>query len=163
MFTHGLVEECLIYIKDLSLPDITIEKIDKNSWKYQVKLAIKELNKKEVKEDLEGSMKGKEFANEEYGTKEYFKTLSLHDARTIFKKRSKITQHIKMNFPSDEHYRKKLWKCDSCQSAIDTQSYVLWCRAYVKLRENKDLNNDQDIAQYLQEVLEIRSNLNINK
>ena len=68
-----------------------------------------------------------------------------------------------MNFHSDEHYRKELWKCDSCQSAIDTQSHVLWCRAYVKLRENKDLNNDQDIDQYLQEVLEIRSNLNINK
>ena len=111
----GLFEECMRYIKDLSLPDITIQKIDKNSWKNQVKSAIKELNKKEVKKELEGSRKGEEFIDEEYGTKEYFRTLSLHVARTIFKKGSKMTQHVKMNFPSDEHYRIDLWKCDSCQ------------------------------------------------
>ena len=68
-----------------------------------------------------------------------------------------------MNFSSDEKYRKELWQCDSCQSAIDTQSHVMWCSAYTELREDKNFNNDKDIAKYIQEVLKIRSNLNIIK
>ena len=121
------------------------------------------MNKQEVKKELEKSSKGKEFINEEYATKDIFRTLSLHDARTIFKKRAKMTQYVKMNYPSYEFYRKDLWKCDSCQSAIDTQSNVLWCSAYKKLRENKNLNCDKDIAKNLQKVFDIRKKLNINR
>ena len=107
--------------------------------------------------------KVKEFSQEEYGMKTYFKTLNLHDARTIFKKRSKMMQYIKMNFSNDLKYQKELWMCNSCQSSIDTQSHVMWCHAYAQLRENKSMDNDKDIAKYLQEVLKIRSKLDIAK
>ena len=74
-----------------------------------------------------------------------------------------MMQYTKMNFSNDPKYIKELWLCDSCQTSISTQSHVLWCPAYAPLRENKSLNNDKDFASYLQSVLEIRANLNIDK
>ena len=128
-----------------------------------VKTAIKDLNEKELRADLLKSQKGEEYKDEACGIKDYFKNLNLKDARTIFVKRSKMMRYVKMNFSNDKNYRKELWKCDSCQSAIDTQSHVLWCSAHSKIRENKSLTSDNDLAKYLQDVLEIRSKLNIEK
>ena len=105
----------------------------------------------------------KEFGNENFERKDYFKILNLPQARMIFKNRAKMIQHVKMNFSNDPIYRKELWQCNSCCSNIDTMSHVLWCPAYANLRENRDIDSNKDLANYLLEVLKIRSNLNILK
>ena len=53
--------------------------------------------------------------------------------------------------------------CDSCESKVDDLSHVLFCPSYAALREDKRLNNDSDLANYLQKVLDIRTNLRLNK
>ena len=70
---------------------------------------------------------------------------------------------IKFNFKNDKLNAKELWKCDSCQSAIESQDHILWCPAYVDLREDKSLNNDNDLIVYFKEVMKIRENLKLNK
>ena len=89
--------------------------------------------------------------------------MNLDEARAIFKHRAKKTQYSKFNFKNDPQYRHDLWKCSSCKTNIDTQSHLLWCEAYKKLREDKDLNSDKDLATYIMEVLKIRTKLNIIK
>ena len=74
-----------------------------------------------------------------------------------------MTQYVKWNFQNDIKNREQLWQCSSCQSSIDTQSHLIWCPAYSKLRENRKLENDKDLAIYIQEVLKIRSDLGILK
>ena len=56
-----------------------------------------------------------------------------------------------------------IWKCDSCQSSIETQDHVLWCLSYSTIREDKDISNDNDLANYLKQVLIIRDKLNLTK
>ena len=46
---------------------------------------------------------------------------------------------------------------------IDSESHLLWCEAYGKLRENKDLKNDKDLCQYLQEILSLRTKEELEK
>ena len=71
---------------------------------------------------------------------------------------------LKMNFMNNHKYSSELWRCDSCRTgAIESQSHVLHCPAYRKLREGKDLDNDKDIIDYFQKVLIIRSKLDILK
>ena len=143
-------------ISALGLPDITQEKITKVSWKHQVKNAGLEKNEKELRVDLEKSKKSKEFRDETFETKSYFKELNLIEARLIFKKRSKMMQYVKMNFANDPVYRKELWKCNEC-SSIDTQSHIMWCPSFAAIRENLNLNENKHLAKYLQEVLKIRA------
>ena len=99
---------------------------------------------------------------EEFGRQPYIKQLDLANVRTKFKFRTKMTQHVKMNFSSSTLYT-DLWQCDSCRNMIDTQSHVLWCENYSGLREGKDLEKDEDLCAYLQEVFKIRHQLEILK
>ena len=69
----------------------------------------------------------------------------------------------KMNFSSSECFKAQIWMCDSCQTQIDSQSHVLFCPAYSKLREDKDINNDKDIAKYLSQVMSIREKMGFMK
>ena len=89
--------------------------------------------------------------------------MNLDEARTIFKHRAKMTQYTKWNFKNDPQYRHDLWKCTSCKKNIDTQSHLLWCESYKTFREGKDLQSDKDLANYIMEVLKIRTKLNITK
>ena len=53
--------------------------------------------------------------------------------------------------------------CDSCMSQIDVNTHVLHCPAYAALRQDRDLNKDVHLAQYLQQVLEIRMKLRLDR
>ena len=159
----GLVTECQDYIKELDLPNITVITIKQNYWKKIVKKAIREKNEKELKEDIEKHKKVKEYSKETFEQKQYFRSLNLKEARNIFKYRAKMTQYVKRNYPNDPKYRQSLWQCAGCNSAIDTQSHVMWCQAYSDLRKNKDFNDDKDLANYIEEVLKIRETIDTVK
>ena len=51
----------------------------------------------------------------------------------------------------------------SCRRSIDTQSHVMICPAYRKLREGKDAGNDKDLVEYLVEVMKIRERMGFRK
>ena len=95
--------------------------------------------------------------------KDYVKNLSVNDARNIFLKNTCMTRYVKMNYMSEFKYVKELWQCDSCQRNIDSMNHVLWCPSYRELRENRNLDDDKDLARYLHDVMAIRSKLNIQK
>ena len=108
-------------------------------------------------------LKKSELMDEEFGTREYLKNLTVSEARNIFKKRSSMMRDVKMNYMSDLKNTASMWLCSSCQTSIDSQAHVLWCPSYQELRAGKDLANDKDLAKYLHDVLKIRNNLNIDK
>ena len=53
--------------------------------------------------------------------------------------------------------------CDSCEKAVDTQAHILWCPAYMNLREGKDINSDDDLIEYIGKVMMIREKLNLRR
>ena len=70
-------------------------------------------------------------------------------------------------FEAKSNYKNKFKNegllCDSCESEVDQNTHVLFCFAYAPLREGKCLNNDSDLAEYLSKVLDIRTNLRLNR
>ena len=56
-------------------------------------------------------MKNSKLAKEEFGRKSYIRDLDLQQARTKFKFRTSMTQHVKMNQKSNAP---TLWKCEEC-------------------------------------------------
>ena len=69
----------------------------------------------------------------------------------------------KMNYVSEPKFKTDLWKCDSCQSEIDSQSHVMVCEAYKSLREGKNINDNKDLTEYLMKVSLIREKLGFLK
>ena len=156
----GLLTECQSFIEELNLPNILEVKIKRNKWKELVKKAVLAANVTELEEELRKSkkLKDSQIINEGFGVKKYMKELSLKESRTLFKHRCKVSQYVKMNFRNDKIFAKKLWKCDHC-SKMDTESHLLWCDSYKKLRENKDLNQNKDLCKYLQDILQLRTKM----
>jgi hypothetical protein len=89
-----------------------------------------------------------ELLAEDFGRQPYLKKLNLEGARTKFNYRTKMTQFVKLNYTSDPKY---------------SEDHVLWYPSYASLREEKDLDSDEDLCAYLQEVFRIKHILEIMK
>ena len=92
----------------------------------------------------------------------YFFSESLQNVRTLFRFRVDLFES-KMNFKNKVEYKSENYKCDSCETEIDDNTHVLYCYAYSDLRQGKNLNHNSDICEYLQKVLEIRTNLRLQR
>ena len=92
----------------------------------------------------------------------YFYNENLQNARTIFRFRVDMFE-AKYNFKQNIEYRKEQYLCDSCESAVDISTHVLFCPSYSVLRQDKNLNDDKHLAEYLQKVLDIRMKLRLNR
>jgi hypothetical protein len=161
----GLVEECSKWIDILNLPNVLEFKITKPQWKRSVKEAIRKHNEADLKNKMINSskLKNSEMYDEKCELKSYLRDLSVNDARHIFKKRSSMTQYVKMNYMSDLKYASDLWRCESCQTSIDSMGHVMWCPSYSDLRADKDMDDDRDVARYLHDVMLIRSKLDLQR
>ena len=122
--------------------------------------------KNEMKKDLIGKMKDMskliDKIEENYERKKYLENKVIVEARTMFRFRTGMYK-CKMNFRNVKSFKEDNWKCDSCQSQVDTQSHVLFCPAYQQLRAGKDIHNDEDLTKNLVKVLQIREKLGFMK
>ena len=161
----GLVQECLEWINILKLPNVLEERITKTQWKNIAKKAILKENEDDLRKKIMKmeKLKNGDMVKGKCERKDYVKNLSVNDARNIFLKNTCMTRYVKMNYMSEFKYVKELWQCDSCQRNIDSMNHVLWCPSYRELRENRNLDDDKDLARYLHDVMAIRSKLNIQK
>ena len=137
-------------------------KIKVKQFKKIVKRKIMEANERELKLNMIKSSKSDEIMNDTFGLKAYFKELNVEEARTKFKLRTNMIK-TKFNYKNDRKNNYDNWACDSCESAIDSQSHVLWCPAYEKLRAGKNLQSDKDLVHYYAEVLLLRQKLKLKR
>ena len=164
----GFVPEFRGLIHLYGLPDIldSANLITKPRWAILVKEAIRKKYEDELRNEMTSGHSGKGYSklkaskliDEKFGLKDYFKQMSLVDARTHFRLRCSITNTVKMNQKSNPEYARKLWLCDDCGN-VDSQSHIMWCPSYATLREELDINNDVDVVHYFQRVLKLREEL----
>ena len=124
-----------------------------NKWKSIVKAAIIEANENEVEESFMKykKLKNRKIVQKEYGLKSYAEELSLNQSRTIFRHKTSMTEHVKLNYKGIKRYEPGSWKCDEC-SNLDSEEHLLWCPGYEELREDLNLENDGDLSKYLQKI-----------
>lgn len=156
----GLVSECQEYMASLNLQESDLTLLTKLQWKRLVKEKIYTKNRSDLLKKNKSYKKLDYFSlkNEEFETKSYFKNLTLRDARTKFSVVSQMTRSVKMHFMSDKKFSAYLWQCDQC-GKCDSIAHIKVCSAYCHLREDKDLDDDQDLVQYFQQVLQLRDEI----
>ena len=120
-----------------------------------------EANEVDLKNQIKNYKKMSALRDEITKGNTYFFEETLQNVRTLFRFRVDLFE-AKANFKNKPQYKGNLL-CDSCMSKIDENTHVLFCPSYSTLREGKSLNNDLDLANYLQKVVEIRSKLQLNR
>ena len=71
--------------------------------------------------------------------KKYMETLSVYEARTIFKQKTSMTQFVKLNYKGTKRYRDEGWKYDECFN-LDSEDHMLRCSGYEQMKNEKDLS-----------------------
>ena len=149
----GLVKECEEFAKVLGIENqLTDIKTSKAEFKRIVKTAINMENEKVLRNQLKNYSKVKEWADEDYGIKDYLKNMTLEDSRMYFRIRCNMTKFA-FNFRNMKEYSDTLWWCSSCEKAVDTFAHSKWCIAHSDLRQGKDLSDEKDLVKYITEVL----------
>ena len=126
----------------------------KRKWKEIIKEAVERKNGEELKEKIRKLEKLEVMKKERFEQKDYLRSLSLEQARVLFRVRTRMV-NCKLNQSSSRANKVSLWRCDEC-GFIDSQSHILHCPAYQDLRMGKDLNSDLDVANYFKQVLLLR-------
>ena len=154
----GLVKECEAFLIENGI--YNIEQYTKIQWKKVVKQIIFKLNKDELVL-MSKNYKKIDFDSEiDSSTRHlYLSSFHVHDARLLFKIRSKMVPTIQMNFPRDKNYAANLWSCSGCNTHRDTQTHVLSCESYRHLREGLNLDDDRDRVSFFRSLLSLRNKL----
>ena len=91
----------------------------------------------------------------------YVQDMKLRDARTFFRLRTQMLP-AKFNMKSSPKFSNESWKCDFCKK-IDSQSHIMWCSSFAPLREGRNINDDKDLVNYIQQVFKIREDFENKK
>ena len=158
----GLVKVAVSICDELKVPGLLDSQINKNQFKASVKKACSRLNNEDLISQISTYKKMSAIQNEIQKGNGYFFAEALQTARNVFRFRVDLFE-AKYNYKNKPEYKNEKYMCDSCMSQIDINTHVLHCPAYASLRENRNLNNDKQLAQYLQQVLEIRMKLRLDR
>ena len=96
-------------------------------------------------------------ANELYGQKEYIENKYISDVRNIYRTRYG-QRYFAGNFSHDHTYRKTDWMC-RCGLSKEKELHITSgnCPVYSDIREKyTDLDNDEELVAYFDDVLERR-------
>ena len=158
----GLAQQAKSICEELEISGLFDPMVNKKQFKLIVKKVCKQRNDDELKAQIYTYKKMSALKDEVRKGNEYFFNETLKNARTIFRFRVGLFES-KMNFKNKPEYKAEKFLCDSCESEVDHCTHVLFCPSYANLRADKDMNSDTDLAQYLQRVLDIRTNLRLNR
>ena len=157
---NGLSKAALLICEELKICGLFDPQINKKQFKTLVKKACQEANDYELYQQILSYKKMAALRDEIVKGNKYFFTETLKNVRVLFRFRAELYES-KMNFK--QKYRNEGYMCDSCESESDVSTHVLFCPAYAEIRKNKSLNSDSDLCEYLNRVLEIRTELRLNR
>ena len=146
----------------LGITGVFDPEVSKDQYKKTVKEACIKSNDEDLKIRISEYKKMGAFRDEIEKGNKYFFSESLENVRTLFKFRVDLFP-AKRNFKENKEFKKENYMCDSCMTTSDENLHVLNCISYKSLRNGLDINNDSHLAWYLQKVIEIRSELRINR
>ena len=160
---QGLYKDVQSACQELNVSHTLFDpEVSKYKFKKYVKSVCRTQNDAELYSEIKEYKKMKAIQDEICKGNKYFFQENLYNARVIFRFRVELTES-KMNFKNKYEYKCEKYMCDSCQSEIDENTHVLFCHSYKNLRDGLDMNNDRDLAQYLQKVMNIRMKLRLNR
>ena len=134
----SLRNEVKIFLEEFQILDVT--SYSKSQWKCFVDAKIKILNQRYL---LNGMKQYKKVDNlslslEEFGIKDYFKTMSLNSSRTWFRHRARTMTSCRIDYRNDKDNISNAFRCIECKSKgkffIDQISHWSVCDSYSFLK-----------------------------
>ena len=152
----SLRDEVINFLRKHEVFDV--KSFSKRDWQRFVRRKILDMNRDFI---VENSRKYKKIdhismACEEFGIKEYFSNLNLHDSRLKFRERSKCLPSCRIDYPSDKDNIKAAFKCYDCDEIDSGSLHWQSCSGYEHLRRNRNLQSDVELCGYYRDIIKLR-------
>ena len=111
----GLLQECKNFLVNAKVTEIG--KYTQIEWKRLVKAKIHEMNRDDILNQMRKPYKKisyEEHVDQKLQLQPYLISLHISDARLCFKLKTGMTPTVRMKFPSDPEFSRKLWTCPGC-------------------------------------------------
>ena len=159
----GLFSETNQICEELNVESCNITRMNKKEYRTVVTKACHVLNEKWLRTQAEGKEKCGRIASETYGKKNYFSKKLIQEVRNTFRTRFGL-QPFAGNYSHDRRFKKTNHLC-RCLQNKETESHLMAgnCITYKDIREKYDnLENDEDLISFFNEVLERRDQLDMD-
>ena len=163
----GLVAEVVPFLEKLGLSNF--ESFTKHQFRKILKRRVTDLNKQQL---LEMSRKYKKISYEslskdDFCVNEYFKKLTVGQARLRLKIAARMTPRVAACYPSDRRYQLIDFQCVACRAAgrpvsqetRDTEEHIKMCDQYCDLRTDLNLDTDHGLVMFFKRVIERREEM----
>ena len=145
----GLGREVRDICQQLKIQDLNKYRMTKQ----EIQQAIEKSHQEDMLSQFEHSSKLQDIKNSDFSTfQAYFNDKSIENARTKFKKRSKMLDKIPGNFRNKYKNIKDCLKCIFCLEEM-TQSHSIACPGRKEQRKNLDMTNLDDLVLYFNDML----------
>ena len=150
----GLSKEAESLCEELKIESVNETLLSKNDYRKLVMKACKERDEEVLRADSQNKSKCDKILEDKYGMKEYFKDKNIHQARQLFRTRTKM-QPFAGNYSSSQKYRRTNWMC-ACGTAREEEGHLVRgeCPLYRDIWESyESLEADTQLAGFFGEVL----------
>ena len=160
MNINGYMSEFRQILTKLNIDENLAPSLTKRQWKSMLASKIKDYVRNSILEKAKSYKKIDYFQmrEEQFQLKDYFKTMTLTQARVKFSLDMKMTRTVRSHYFCDKKFSAQVWFCPEKCDRIDSTEHIAWsCKKYDHLKIGKDIhNNDHDMVKFLQEVIKLR-------
>ena len=156
----GLAKESKEISEFLNVEDVNITNDSKKDYKKKVMLACALKDEAELRLMAENIEKCNRIMADNYGQKEYIKSLNIQRARETFRTRTNM-QRLAGNFSHDQRFAATGWMC-RCLLEREEVAHLTsgTCPTYMDIFENfEDLSTDENLVKFFGEILARRDAL----
>ena len=153
----GLYWELEYFLNNNGIHEKNIIDFTKSQWRKFVSERVSAKNEEDLLRKMSTSSKIRQsnIMSEPYEVKGYLKTIKPEHARLKYRERYFMLKGCKLNFANNPDYKRQEFVCDYCPS-ISSQHHVKICKEYYQFRHSRDLEKDDDLVQYLVDVMQHR-------
>ena len=154
---NSLVSECCTILAEINVRESLLKCLTKPQFRKIIHEKLIDKNKREILSMCKTYRKinCNEMEEEEFQLKDFFKSLTLSRARTLFSVKVNMIR-ASMNYMSDPISISQGWVCKSCSdNVLCSTSHLTVCRRFQHL-QNIDWGNDHQVANYFIKIIKIR-------
>ena len=149
----GLAKETEELCEKLEVEDVNITSKTKTVYAKELKRACLKREDTMMKRECSDMKKMKKIVSEDWGIKEYVKTGTLWSVRKTWEARA-FMLHVAGNYSHNKRYEATGWQCQACVLQVrEDQDHLSLCQGYADLRQGLDLDTDDDLVEFLRQVM----------
>ena len=152
----GLAREAEEICEHLGIQSVNKTLLNKKQFSQLIDTVLVQKENQILQEDSVNMEKMKIIRSEKWGLKDYVVAGNLYSVRSTWEVRAYMLR-VAGNYSHHSRYLATGWLCQACRLQVrEDQDHLGSCEGYEDLREGKNLDDDKELVEFIQQVMRRR-------